>query len=137
MINIHPLEEEKGQFIHSIFGATYAFLFRGDENFLERSYNLVNNFSSVEKKFHQFDENTFYFTLTEEEAIDIIALYYRGQLVMEHHPENEELEKLAKEKAILFWETKVEKYSMFKSLAESTPDPYLLGYIKSINRLYK
>ncbi len=135
-MNKYPLEQENGDFVYSAFGPTWAFMFRGDDGFRERGYNLVNNFGPREKKFYRYDAWSNYFTLHEQQCLRIIALYYRGQLILDGAPAGKQTNVLARHKARQFWDNRVEKKSIF-DYNVIQPDWYSLGYIKSIDRQHK
>jgi hypothetical protein len=124
-----PLELESGEFIYSPYSKYHAFICRGDLDFLERAYNLINNFSPAPKSFYKFDEMTRYFVIPEEELINILSLYYCGQLALIRNPDPLTLNTFAREKAILFWEQCVVKMAFFAKKRFYSPETYSLGYI--------
>lgn len=76
------IEDETGEFIYSNYGGFHAICFRGDPEFLNRSRNLIYNFSPRRIKIQKHDIDTIYIIIDTDEFADILARYYRGQIII-------------------------------------------------------
>lgn len=132
-----PLELESGEFIFTPYSLYRAFICRGDLDFLERAYNLINNFGNETKKFYKFDEQTRYFVLPKEEVLKRVSLYYRWVVAANNNYTEEELDLLSFQKASLFWDNNVTKVAFFAKNHIYSPAPYNLGYINFKYRYHK
>ena len=119
---IPTIENETGQYLLSHYGHTYALAFKGDADFIERSYNFAYNFCATNGSLIELGIDMHYILTTPEKLLKALALYYYNQIIrdkeieVKHDPENgeviineEEAEALSAKKAQTFYDNNIIK----------------------------
>lgn len=122
-MNPFPLESETGEFIYAPYGSIAALYVRGDEAFLERAYNLINNFSDKQITCRRSGEYHYYI-ITTTELLDRITLYYRCQMRSKDFDSEETMMTLARAKANDFWTNSIKHGTIERPRADI---PYVYG----------
>ncbi len=84
-----PLLTETGSFTVSDSSSRYlAFLFAGNDEFLERTKNLCVNYGIVERgSFHKFRDQHYYCLTPLDRLKDGLLNYFRGEVIFEKSEE--------------------------------------------------
>lgn len=130
-MNPRPLESETGEFIFSPYGSIHALHVRGNEAFLERSYNLINSFSDKQiarRRGHMSE----YYILTKEDFLDRVTLYYRCQLRSRDYSSEDDAMAVARQRAEVFWANKVQETTLSRPPCDI---PYIYGYGRPGNKV--
>ena len=122
------LEDENGTVIFSKYGNCEVLVFKGDNDFINRWYNLCYNFSITNKKLYRFLDIGFYISTTENKIIYGLANYFYGQIIINNEipikqiidkKDNITIEydenlanKMAAEKAVKFWTSNIIKENL-------------------------
>jgi len=78
-----PLNNETGQFIYSLYGSGHALMFRGDEKFLDRCFNLISNFHYLPKQIIEFDTQTHYVILDEGQINEMVLRACKAEIYLD------------------------------------------------------
>lgn len=121
------LEDETGKLIYSNYGKIGALLLSGDQRFINQIFNLCINFGITQKKkLYKYYDTGYYILTTQGKVINGLTSYFAGQIILNNEVEpkeikdnddcivnlvydDNEINKLAANKAINFWMNKIEK----------------------------
>lgn len=118
---IPTLENESGKYLLSHYGNTFALGFKGDADFIQRSYNFAYNFCATNGSLIELGMDISYIITSPEKLMKALQLYYYNEVIRNREVSvsfNEEgeitvdevnAEKLAEEKAKAFFEKNIIK----------------------------
>jgi hypothetical protein len=115
------LEQEIGEMLLSRYGNIYALAFKGNPDFIERSYNFAFNFGVTNGSLIELTQDMSYVLSSQEKILKALKLYFYGEVIREklvrvdfdedYNISIDEIaaENLAAEKAQTFFDNKIQK----------------------------
>lgn len=94
------LNEETGTFLLGPYGNVQAFGFKGDKDFVRRSYNLCYNYGITNKRLHKLSEGLYYVVTNEKNILEGLKNHFVNEikytkeisLLKDEYDENNEVE---------------------------------------------
>lgn len=115
------LEQETGQTLLSRYGNVLALAFKGDADFIKRSYNFAYNFGATNGALIELTQDMSYVLTSHEKLMKALKLYFYADVIMNREIEvnfddednvlidEEACERLSGEKAQSFFENGIIK----------------------------